>query len=205
MDAIEIICTVVSTALAVIAAVLGGVKFLLDREQEHGKNKQRLDYIEKIAGNLPCESHLRRIERHDVQIAKEEEDIKNTNDRIDGILLGMSMGATDSSKKNSPYTLTEFGEYVLSESHGKECVDRNKDYLFGRIEAGLHSTPFDIERGSLRAVWDLFLTDKADDVKDYIYNAPDTITLNGKEYRLNQNDVQVAMALYLRDLYLHKQ
>lgn len=166
--------------------------------------KKRIDQgIDKV-DKLPCESHLKRIERHDVQIAKDEEDIKNTNDRIDGILLGMSMGAAASSKKKSPYTLTEFGEYILSESQGKECVDRNKDYLFGRIEAGLHSTPFDVERGALRAVWDLFLTDKADDVKNYIYNAPDTITLNGKEYKLNQNDVQVAMALYLRDLYLNK-
>ena len=205
MDVVGIICTVVGTALAVISAVLGGVKFLLDREREHGKDKQRIDYMEKLAGGLPCDDHSRRLERHDAQIAKEEDDIRNTNDRIDGMLLGMSMGVTGASRKRSPYTLTEFGEYVLSESNGKECVDRNKDYLFGRIESGLHSTPFDIERGALRAIWDLFLTDKADDVKDYIYNAPDTITLNGKEYKLNQNDVQVSMALYLRDLYLHKQ
>ena len=159
--------------------------------------------IDKVE-NLPCESHLRSIEKHDMQIAKEEADIRNTNDRIDGILLGMSMGVTASSKKKSPYSLTEFGEYILSESNGKECVNRNKDFLFEKIESGLHATPFDVERGALRAVWDLFLTERANDVKDYIYNAPDKVEINGKEYKLTQNDVQVAMAIYLRDLYLSK-
>lgn len=161
------------------------------------------DAIGKV-NELPCEAHLRSIEQQDQRISREEADIKSTNDRIDSILLGMSMSVTSSSKKKSPYTLTRFGEYLLNESHGKECVEANREYLFGKIDNGMHSTPYDVERSSLRAVLDMFYTDKANCVKDYIYNSPDTILMDGEEYKLSQNDVQVAMAIYLRDLYLEE-
>lgn len=174
------------------------------------KHDESLSRLEKIMeqlrdgiNKLPCGTHMTSIEKHEERITKEEEGIRSTNDRIDNILLGMSMGVTSSSKKESPYRLTEFGEYILSESKGKECVEANKSYLFDKIEKGLHSTPYDVERAALRAVLDMFNTEKANDVKNYIYNAPDTVLLNGKEYRLTQNDVQVAMAIYLRDMYLN--
>ena len=179
----------------VIWKISGWAKDISHMLKSHEDSLSKLDKSLSAMNSRPCDVH-------DMRISNSEKEIRNANERIDGILMGMSMGVTGSSRKRSPYTLTEFGEYVLAESHGKDCVDQNRDFLFGRIESGLHSTPFDVERGSLRAVWDLFFTDRADAVKDYIYNAPDTVEVLGKEYKLTQNDVQVAMAIYLRDLYL---
>ena len=183
----------------VVWKISGWAKDIDHLLKSHDENLSKLNRsvseIESSINKRPCEVH-------DTRISNSEKEIKSVNDRIDGMLLSMSMGVTGTSRKRSPYTLTDFGEYVLAESNGRECINENKDFLFGRIEAGLHSTPFDVERGSLRAIWDLFLTDRANIVKNYIYNAPDKVEVNGKEYKLNQNDVQVAMAIYLRDLYL---
>ncbi len=108
------------------------------------------------------------------------------------------------SQKQSPYTLSECGEYLLRESGGDKCVDANKAFLYGVIEKGLHSTPYDVERGALRAIGDLFRAEggRADAVKNYIYNVPGRITVNGTEYEITDMDVEVSMAFYLRDMYL---
>lgn len=181
----------------------------LQHEKDMGKFDESLKVlnetnreIKDIIKRFPCDKHLSMIEKHEVRIEKEEKDILGANKRMDDLLITMSMGMSITSRKRSPYQLNEFGKHILQESHGKDCVDRNKEYLFSNIESDMHSTPYDIERAAIRAVFDLFYTDKADAVKDFIYNSPDITVFDGKEYPLRQNDIQVAMAIYLRDLYM---
>lgn len=181
----------------------------LQHEKDMGKFDESLRMlnetnreIKDIIKRLPCDKHLSMIEKHEVRIEKEEKDILGANKRMDDLLITMSMGMSITSRKRSPYQLNEFGKHILQESHGKDCVDSNKEYLFNSIESDMHSTPYDIERAAIRAVFDLFYTDKADAVKDFIYNSPDITIFDGKEYPLRQNDIQVAMAIYLRDLYM---
>lgn len=181
----------------------------LQHEKDMGKFDESLRIlnetnreIKDIIKRLPCDKHLSMIEKHEVRIEKEEKDILGANKRMDDLLITMSMGMSITSRKRSPYQLNEFGKHILQESHGKDCVDSNKEYLFNNIESDMHSTPYDIERAAIRAVFDLFYTDKADAVKDFIYNSPDITIFDGKEYPLRQNDIQVAMAIYLRDLYM---
>lgn len=63
MNTIEIICTLIGA----VAAVLGGVWFILQRAIESGMNKQRLNNAEQKINDLPCEKHNDNISQSNKQ------------------------------------------------------------------------------------------------------------------------------------------
>lgn len=176
--------------------------------------KQIKDDMEK----LPCDSHKGTISRNKSDLEKHfaESDaiIAEHTRRLNTIeiklerwnekMMDIALGGTGSAKKHSPYTLTPFGKYLLNKSFGEDCINENLDYFFNRIDEQPHSTPYDIERSALGAVMDSFRTDITNSVKNFIYNAPERMNFNGEEYEMTTTDVQVAMALYLRDKYLER-
>ncbi len=89
MNTIEIICTVISAAVAVIAAILGGVKYLLDRERMYAENNQKLSNLEKKTGKLPCEEHGQSIGTLEYNINSIKETMQSNN----GMLVELSRWA----------------------------------------------------------------------------------------------------------------
>lgn len=183
--------------------------FSLDRDV-----KQIKDDIEK----LPCENHKGTISRNKSDLEKHfaESDaiISEHTRRLDTIeiklerwnekMMDIALGGAGSARKHSPYTLTPFGKYLLDKSFGGDCIDENLDFFFSQIDEQPHSTPYDVERSALGAVMDSFRTDMLNSVKNFIYNAPAKIDFNGEAHDMTTTDVQVAMALYLRDKYLER-
>lgn len=167
---------------------------------------------------LPCESHKATIasnksdlDRHfatsDTLIAEHTRRLSAVEtklERWDDKMMDLALSGTSSAKKRSPYTLTPFGEFILQKSLGKDCIDRNIELYFAQLDEQPHTTPFDIERSALGVVIDSFRTDTTNSVKNFIYTSPANIEFNGKDHELSITDIQVAMAIYLRDLYLKR-
>lgn len=183
--------------------------FSLDKDM--GQVKERLE-------KFPCEAHGKTISdnRSDIEkhFAESDAIIAEHTRRLDKIeiklerwnekMIDIALGGTGTARKHSPYTLTPFGTYILSKSFGKDCIDENLEFFFNRIDEQPHSTPYDVERSALGAVMDAFRTEMTNSVKNFIYNAPAKIDFNGESQDLTTTDVQVAMALYLRDKYLER-
>lgn len=83
------ICTVIGTAVAVITAVLGGVKYLLDKEKMYAENNQKLVNLEKKIDKLPCEKHGESIGT----LAHNINSIKETMQSNNGMLIELSRWA----------------------------------------------------------------------------------------------------------------
>lgn len=183
--------------------------FSLDKDIEHVK--ERLE-------ELPCEAHGKTMSdnRSDIEkhFAESDAIIAEHTRRLDKIeiklerwnekMMDIALVGAGSARKHSPYTLTPFGKYLLDKSFGVDCIDENLDFFFSQIDEQPHSTPYDVERSALGAVMDSFRTDMTNSVKNFIYNAPAKIKFNGEDYEMTTTDVQVAMALYLRDKYLER-
>ena len=124
--------------------------------------------------------------------------------RWDERMLDRAFRRTSVAKKHSPYSVTPYGKYLLTKSFGKACIDDNKEKFFALIDEQPHTTPYDIERAALGIVMDAFRTDDTNSVKNFIYNSSAEIEFNGEPHTLSTTDIQVAMAIYLRDLYMER-
>lgn len=187
------------------------------RESIFALDKDTSQIKEKVS-TLPCGAHMdsisgnrSEIDRHlaesDTLIAEHTRRLDTIEDKLerwDEKMMDIAFGATGTTRKHSPYMLTPFGEYLLHKSFGKTCIDDNLEDYLARIDRQPHSTPYDVERSALGAVMDTFRTDITNSVKNFLYYAPGKIELDGETHELTTTDVQVAMALYLRDKYLER-
>ena len=148
MGTIEIICTVVGTAVGVIAAILGGVKYLLDRERMYVEHDQKITNLEEKTDNLPCGKHGESIGT----LAYNLESIKETMQSNNGMLIELSRWAMhmDESlidklaQKHSPLRMTKAGEYLYEVSGAKKAIDEIADRLIREMEAmGLRIVGYD--------------------------------------------------------------
>ena len=119
-------------------------------------------------------------------------------------MIDIALSTALSAKKESPYSKTPYGDFILLKSFGKSCIDDNREYFFNLIDEQPHTTPYDVERSALGIVMDAFSTDITNSVKNFLYNAPSRIEFNEKMQEIKTTDIQVAMAIYLRDLYLER-
>lgn len=199
------------------ALVLGALAWYVSRQVSmwNCMLKALSDKIDK----KPCERHgedladhrsridihisesVARIEEHAHQIRSLESKIERWDDKMMDIALSNAVSV----KKNSPYSLTDFGRFMLRHSMGRDCIDANRDYYFGMIDRMPHTTPYDVERSAIGAVMDSFRTDVTVSVKNFLYNSASDIDFDGKRHEFTANDIQMAMAIYLRDLYLRRQ
>lgn len=166
--------------------------------------------------SLPCETHKATIasnktdlERHfatsDALISEHTRRlaaVETKLERWDDKMMDIALSNAASAKKRSPYSLTPFGESLLSKSLGKDCIDCNTEYFFEQIDKQPHNTPFDVERTALGVVIDSFRTDLTNSVKNFLYASPSSLEFDGNIIEFSTSDVQVAMAIYLRDLYM---
>lgn len=140
------------------------------------------------------------VTAHTERIVSVESRLRRWDDKMIDIALSTALSA----KKESPYSITPYGEFLLVKSFGKSCIDDNKEQLFIQIDKQPHTTPYDVERSALGIVMDAFATDLTNSVKNFLYNAPSEIEFDGNKREIKTTDIQVAMAIYLRDLYLER-
>lgn len=210
MSTIEIICTVAGTAVAVITAILGGVKYLLDKEKMYAENNQKLANLEKKTDKLPCEKHGESIGT----LAHNIDSIKETMQSNNGMLVELSRWAMrmDESmieklaQKYSPLRMTEAGEFLYKVSGAKEAVGKIATRLITEMEAMRLRTELDVEDKSLDMIIKNSNDSAFDPVKKYVYYSPDTIQVGntGETIKFNMLSLMKLMSIDLRDRYLAK-
>jgi len=177
-----------------------------------------MDDLKDTVDKLPCSENKELIninrQNTDKDILKANDTIwalanrlasvESKVDRWDNRMIDLALSSASSAKKRSPYSLTDIGKVLLERSGGDKCIDDNKLHFFNEIDKLPHSTPFDVERAAIGIVLDSFNSDITNPVKDFIYNSSDVIEINGEERRFTVNDIQVAMAICLRDSYLNE-
>ncbi len=210
MNTIGIICTVIGTAVAVITAILGGVKYLLDKEKMYAENNQKLVNLEKKTDKLPCEKHGESIGT----LAHNIDSIKETMQSNNGMLVELSRWAMhmDESmieklaQKYSPLRMTEAGAYLYNVSGAKEAVGKIAERLIADMEAMNLRTELDVEDKSLDMIIKNSNDAAFDQVKKYVYYSPDTIQVEntGESIKFNMLSLMKLMSIDLRDRYLTK-
>lgn len=97
-------------------------------------------------------------------------------------------------QSNSPITLTQIGESLLTESNGREFVDSFKEKLITELESKKPQTQLDVENQA-RVVLNLQTnSSEFNKVKEYIYNNP--------VYKANNVNVNISLIIYLMAIYL---
>lgn len=190
-----------------------------ERRQSIFESNADLKRLSEFISKLPCENHKSEIASNkselDRHFAESDSNILSHTRRLEAIesklerwddkMMELALSGANSARKSSPYRLTPFGEFILVKSMGKDCIDRNLEHYFAQMDEQPHTTPFDIERSALGIVIDSFRTDITNSVKNFIYNSPSSIEFDGEEIQVSTTDIQVGMAIYLRDLYMRRE
>lgn len=167
--------------------------------------------------NLPCKAngdtlkfHTDTIDRHkDIQ-----SDLKASLARLEGKMdafLAKGIEKVDSapvdvfSQKHSPRQLNEQGLRLYKDINGEDFLNKNKKFLFEKIEEKKPQTAYDVETTitlifTLNADNEIFI-----DLKKWVYNAPSReVEINGKKemYDLALSDLFFVLSIPLRDMYL---
>ena len=166
------------------------------------------DYKKKV-DKLPCESHSSSL--------RDLSDIKNVVSSTNDIVTELSKWVmhTDNSMidilapKHSPRIMTELGKKLFEISKAKSTIDSNKDFFITEIEKTAPKTAFDVEDNALEVLLKNLSNDIFQDIKNYIYNEPEVISLKTNNndtvrIRISLTIILRLMAIELRDIYLNK-
>lgn len=110
------------------------------------------------------------------------------------------------SLKHSPRKLNDNGERILSDINGDEFLQRNKNFLFAKIDEQHPKTALDVELAANFVLLSNMNNDIFNDLKIFVYNAPTYMMKDGEDgqrpYDLDMNDICFVLSLPLRDMYL---
>ena len=199
MSFIEIIGVVISS----IAAILGGVWFIVQRAFRSGVNNHRLEEVERKVCNAQCDIHQRDI----TQLGIDLKDIKNDVIAIKSILVIKHKNASDIfSMKNSPRVLNNNGLRLFAEIEGNNFLLANKDFFFQKMDEFRPKTALDVENAANIACTANTDNEIFNTIKNFVYNSPSIIITdkegNEKTYEVNLADICFILSIPLRDMYL---
>ena len=196
MSFIEIIGVVISS----IAAILGGVWFIVQRAFRSGVNNHRLEEVERKVCNAQCDIHQRDI----TQLGIDLKDIKNDVIAIKSILVIKHKNASD--MKNSPRVLNNNGLRLFAEIEGNNFLLANKDFFFQKMDEFRPKTALDVENAANIACTANTDNEIFNTIKNFVYNSPSIIITdkegNEKTYEVNLADICFILSIPLRDMYL---
>lgn len=206
MDIIEVICTVIGA----VGVILSGVWFIVTRATKQGIGEYRLSDVENKLSSLPCADHDASLSIHTRNLEGLSgvlEENKNMLIELSKWAMKLDVDMIDRlAKKSSPLKMTEAGLYLFSKSGAEKALSNISDRLIALMDESELRTGYDIEQKALEVL--LRATgDKAfDDVKDFIYNSPDTITIEetGESVRFNLYAIVKLMSIKLRDMYIER-
>ena len=197
MNTIEIICTIIATAVTVGSFIC----IIFIKVFNLGKTIQHLNEFEK---NVTNELSNINQKLNNLSCASHHDDIT----RIKSILIHeYPISVNIFSSKSSPRILNDLGMDILESIHGEDFLRENKYTLFNYIDNTHPLVALDVEQAALMACTSLTRTPAFNDIKNYIYNAPSIHLPNGQKYDISINDACFILSIPLRDMYLseHKE
>lgn len=199
MDKIELIGIIIGA----IATILGGVWFIIQRAFKSGADSNKLVEIEKRTCNAQCDLHDRDIDT----LKQDLKEMKSDIIAIKSLLVMKHKNASNIfSMKNSPRQLNENGLKLLAAIDGSEFLQKNKDFLFSKIDECKPKTALDVENAANIACTANTDNDIFNGMKNFVYNSPSfkIIGEDGKEcsYDIALSDVCFVLSIPLRDMYL---
>jgi hypothetical protein len=181
MDKIEAICALVGA----LAVILGGMWFIVKQAVKSGIKAHRLEKIEKIISNLPCDYHANELLR------------------IKAILIQKyPSSANVFSLKASPRVLNELGKQLFNDIDGSSFLAENKEVLFKLITESNPLAKLDVEQAANAACMSLIPTPTFKRMKDFVYNSSVIEIEGGKRYDISLSDICFVLSIPLRDMYL---
>ena len=197
------ILDLIGIGVGVVATILGGVWFIINKAFGVGRFSRRIDEVDKRTCNAACESHGK-------DISDIKDDIRSIKTDVVAIKTLLAMKHKDAASifsiKNSPRQLNETGKRLLTDIKGQEFLEEHKDFLFNQIDAYAPKTALDVENAANAACVACVESDIFNGFKNFIYNSPSYMIkdTNGKEksYDLSIPDICFVLSLPLRDMYL---
>lgn len=194
---------IIGTAVGVVATILGGVWFIINRAFDFGKISRKIEEMDKRTEHASCETNIREINTL-------KDDMKELSDNVIAIksllLVKHKEASSMFSVKNSPRRLNENGQRLYEDIHGDEFLKKNRDFLFSKIDEMEPHTALDVENAAYAACTAHTDSEIFNELKLFVYNSP-TYTLkeddgNSRKYDITLPDVCFVLSLPLRDMYL---
>ena len=194
---------IIGACAGIVATVLGGVWFIVNKSFGVGRFSHRIDEVDKRTVNAACDLHGRDIDA----MKSDMRTMKNDLVAIKSLLTMKHKDAASLfSVKNSPRQLNDIGKRVMDDMRGAEFLDAHKDFFFSLIDAYKPQTALDVENAAHAVCVASTNNDMFNGLKNFVYNAPSYIVkdANGQEkpYDLSLPDVCFILSLPLRDMYL---
>ena len=194
---------IIGACAGIVATVLGGVWFIVNKAFGAGRFSHRIDEEDKRTANAACDLHGRDIDAM-------KSDMRTMKGDLVAIKSLLTMKHKDAaslfSVKNSPRKLNDIGKRVMDDMRGAEFLDAHKDFFFSLIDAYKPQTALDVENAAHAVCVASTNNDMFNGLKNFVYNAPSYIVkdANGQEkpYDLSLPDVCFILSLPLRDMYL---
>lgn len=194
---------IIGACAGIVATVLGGVWFIVNKSFGVGRFSHRIDEVDKRTVNAACDLHDRDIDA----MKSDMRTMKNDLVAIKSLLTMKHKDAASLfSVKNSPRQLNDIGKRVMDDMRGAEFLDAHKDFFFSLIDAYKPQTALDVENAAHAVCVASTNNDMFNGLKNFVYNSPSYIVkdANGQEkpYDLSLPDVCFILSLPLRDMYL---
>lgn len=222
---------IIGACVGIVATVLGGVWFIVNKAFGVGRFSHRIDEVDKRTVNAACDLHSKDIEEmksdvrtirtdvatvnaacdlHSKDIEAMKIDMRTMRSDIVAIKSLLTMKHKDAASlfsiKNSPRQLNGIGKRVMDDMKGAEFLDAHKDFFFSLIDAYKPKTALDVENAAHAVCVASTDNDMFNGLKIFVYNSPSYIVkdANGQEkpYDLSLPDVCFILSLPLRDMYL---
>ncbi len=197
------ILDIIGVGIGIVATVLGGVWFIVNKAFGVGRFSHRIDEVDKRTSNAACDLHSKDIDSIKYDIRSIKTDIVTIKS-----LLAMKHkdAASIFSMKNSPRQLNDVGKRLLADIKGEEFLAKYQQELFTLIESYAPKTALDVENAAHEACMSCVNKDIFNGFKNFIYNSPSFMIKNndGQErpYDLTIPDICFVLSLPLRDMYL---
>ena len=136
---------IIGACVGIVATVLGGVWFIVNKAFGTGRFSHRIDEVDKRTVNAACDLHGRDIDAM-------KSDMRTMKSDLVAIKSLLTMKHKDAaslfSVKNSPRKLNDIGKRVMDDMRGAEFLDAHKDFFFSLIDAYKPQTALDVENAA---------------------------------------------------------
>jgi len=164
-----------------------------------------IQHTKKKVDELPCDAHGKKLDVLEQKIDNHTEKLDKIGSSLEiickALVVKKIIDPLPMLQKFSPYSLTEAGKKLLEMSGGKACIDSNLDFFITKIEEMSPQTAYDAEKFAESAIWRNADNPIFNGIKDYIFLAPEILTIDGVEMITSMYNVKIAMSIYLRDKY----
>ncbi|MDR1919674.1 MAG: hypothetical protein LBQ65_08530 [Tannerellaceae bacterium] len=209
-----IIQYLVDNSSAGIWLLIGGVVawFVSDIIHRIKKAEEKIEKLPLPEHFLELKNEMKDIRRTmDDFIQSVKDYIRSNDERLNEMsawIMKTDVSMIDTLKRYSPLSMTPAGKILFEQMPARKLVDDNLEYLIKEIEERDPATPYDVEEIALRVMIRNINHPMYNELKNYIYYSPETISIKDpetnkeKNVAINMNVAMRLMSIYLRDLYL---